>query len=283
MNARTLVLIGAIALVGIGAIMMLSDFFSPPAPVAQMKPAVALTQIQPYTVITQDMVGEDTPITQKDAKTLGAWPVELVIGKMSTNLISPGDRLTALNALPIDEVRFTSDPNLEIVSFNASVDRMVAGKVKPGSLINLYGYGRNDKTNEPFTVLVEPRVWVVAVSASGQNVSNATVVPDPKTGKLTVSGGEQNRPATTLTVAVPPEKAFNIINSFGAESMNAWVTLAANQSVTAANMATPVPQATATPGLPLNIALTATALYLKTIATVPPSGPRTGDGWGANR
>jgi hypothetical protein len=282
MNARTLVLIGAIALVGIGAIMMLGDFFSPKTPVAQMKPALALTQIQPYTVITQDMVGEDTAITQKDAKAIGAWTVDQVVGRMSTNLIAPGDRLTTANALPIEDVRLTSDPSLEIVSFNASVDRMVAGKVKPGSLINVYGYGRDPKSNEPFTVLVEPRVWVVAVSASGQNVTNATVVPDPKTGKLTTSGGDQNRPATTLTVAVAPDKAFNIINSFGAQSMNAWVTLAANQSASL-TAATPLPPPTATAGLPLDIALTATALWKVINSTPAPAPPRTGDGWGGTR
>ena len=65
--------------------------------------------------------------------------------------------------------------------------------------------------------------------------------------------------------------------------MSAWVTLAANQTVSASAPATPLPAATQTPGLPLDIALTATALYRQIQATVPPAGPATGDGWGAGR
>ena len=72
MNARTLVLIGAIALVGIGAVMMLGDLFAAPEPVAQISPAMAVTQIQPYTVITQDMVAQGDPLTQRQASAVGA-------------------------------------------------------------------------------------------------------------------------------------------------------------------------------------------------------------------
>lgn len=283
MNARTLVLIGAIALVGIGALMMLGDFFSPKAAPAQLTPAIAMTQIQPYTVITQDMVAQGEVMTEKAAKTAGAWQVRDVVGKMSTDLIAPGSILNTRNVLPIADVRYTTDPNMEIVSLNASIDKMVAGKIKPGSLVNIYGFGKEPATNDPFTVLVEPRVWVVAVSAGGSPVSSATLVPDTQTGRLAMTGGEQDRPASTLTVAVPPQQAFNIIDSFGAKGMSAWVTLAANQTVNAAAPATPLPMATATAGLPPDIALTATALYNAIKATVPPAPPVTGDGWGAGR
>jgi hypothetical protein len=283
MNARTLVLIGAIALVGIGALMMLGDLFSSDEAPAQLTPAIAMTQIQPYTVITQDMVAQGEIMSERTAKTAGAWQVRDVVGKMSTDLIAPGSMLNTRNVLPIERVRFTVDPNLEIVSLNASIDKMVAGKIKPGALVNLYGFGRENQTNEPFTVLVEPRVWVVAVSAGGSAVSSATLVPNSQTGDVTISGETEDRPATTLTLAVPPQRAYNIIDSFGAQGMNAWVTLAANQTANTTAPATPLPASTATPGLPLDIALTATALFNAIQATVPPAGPATGGGWGAGR
>jgi len=283
MNVRTLVLIGAIALVGIGALMMLGDFLTPKAAPAQINAAVAKTQIQPYTVITNDMVAQGETIPERTAKAEGVWSVQTVVGNMSTNLISPGTELNTQNVLPIEDVRYTADPNLEVVSIAASVDKLVAGKIKPGSLVNLYGFGREQESNTPFTTLVEPRVWVVAVTAGGSPVSNATLVPDPRTGDVTRTGVD-DRPATTLTIAVPPEKAFKIIDAFGAQGMNAWVTLAANQTAATGGPATPLPPAaTPTPGLPLDIALTATALYNALKATVVPSGPPTGDGWGAGR
>jgi hypothetical protein len=283
MNARTLVLIGAIALVGIGAVMMLGDLFAAPEPVAQISPAMAVTQIQPYTVITQDMVAQGDPLTQRQASAVGAWQVRDVVGKMSTNLIPAGAMLTTKNALPIEEARIVADPSLEVVSFSAGVDRLVAGKIKPGALINVYGNGMDNVSNLPYTVLVEPRVWVVDVSSGGSPVTNATVVPD-SAGNLTVTGGDQNRPATTITVAVPPEKAFRLIDAFGAQGLNAWVSLAANQTANAGGPATPVPGPTATPpGLDPALALTATAIWLASQATPVPIPPSTGDGWGAGR
>jgi hypothetical protein len=282
MNVRTLVLIGAIALVGIGAVMMLGDIFAAPEPVAQMSPAMAVTQIQPYTVITQDMVAQGDPLTQRQASAVGAWQVRDVVGKMSTNLIPAGSMLTTKNALPIEDMRQVIDPSLEVVSFSAGLDRLVAGKIKPGALINIYANGRDTVNNLPFTTLVEPRVWVVDVSAGGAPVSNATRVPNAQ-GEVTITGGEADRPATTITVAVPPEKAYRIIDAFGAQGLSAWVTLAANAAPVASGLATPVPGPTQTQSLDPSLALTATAIWLASQATPVPIPPSTGDGWGAGR
>jgi len=279
MNARTLVLIGAIVLVGLGLLMTLGDLLSPPAPAATIQPAIARTQIQPYTIITQDMVAAGETVTQRDASSRGLWQVRDVVGKMSTNLIAPGEILAATNALPIDKVRFTSDPNMEIVSFAASVDRMVAGKIRPGSLVNVYGTGRDEESNN-FTVLVEPRVWVVDVSSGGSPVIQSTAVPDPKTGELVVTNADKDRAATLLTVAVPPDKAFRLIDAFGAQGLLAYVTLAANQTAETGGFATPVREAPTAEGLPPDLALTATALAKLLEPTQPPKEPATGDGWG---
>lgn len=279
MNSRTLVLVGAIVLVGLGLLMTLGDLFAPPAPAATLQPAIAKTQIQPYTVITQDMIAAGEVVTQRDATNRGLWQVKDVVGKMSTNLIAPGEILAATNALPIDDVRFTSDPSLEIVSFQASVDRLVGGKIRPGSLVNVYGTGR-DQESRNFTVLVEPRVWVVGVSSGGSPVVQSTAVPDPKTGEVVRTNTEKDRSATLLTVAVPPEKAFRLIDAFGAQGLVAYVTLAANQTAETGGFATPVYQATATPGLDPSLALTATTLHNLLQPTLPPAQPPTGGGWG---
>ena len=279
MNSRTIVLILAVALLGVGLLFTILDLLQPPASEPMVTPAVAAQQIEPYTVITEDMIATGEEIRQREALARGAWKAEDVVGKMSTDLIAPGDQLTAVNAQPIDKVRFVEDLGLEVVSFQASVDRMVGGSLRPGHIINLYGFSTGSK-EDTFTTLIEPRLWVVGVSAGGSEVSNATPQPDFETGGLKYSGDVRTRPSTLITVAVPPEKAFHIIDALGANGLEAWVSLAANQTV-AASLATPVPVvATPTPGLPPDLALTATALFNLMQSTPPPPPPRTGGGGG---
>jgi hypothetical protein len=285
MNARTLVMIGAVALLGIGLIMTLLDFLQPPAAEPRVQTAVAAQQIEPYTVITQDMVATGDEIRARDASERGVWPVNVVVGKMSTDLIAPGAVFTAGNAQPIERVRFVENLGLEIVTFQASVDRLVGGELRPGHIINLYGYGRAEDTNDPFTVLIEPRLWVVAVTSSGRPISDATPEVNLETGEIEVPGEANDRPGTMLTVAVPPEKAYHIIHSLGAEGLSAWVTLAANQTVASA-LASPSAPTAGPPtaaAIPLDLAGTATALWLLVQQTPPPPPPVTGGGGGALR
>jgi hypothetical protein len=277
MNARSIVLIGAVAILGIGAIMMLGSLFSPKAPAKTTQVAVAQTLIEPYTIITQDMIGTSANVYQRDAEAKGAWPVVAAVGLMTTDRIAPGTWITTLNARSVEDVRFTEDLGLEVLSFSAGVDRTVGGDLRAGHIINLYGNGRT-KEGDPFTRLIESQIWVVKVSAAGQAVTNETAVPDPVTGELTVTGGDRNRSASLITVAVRPEQAQNIVNALGAENLNPWVTLAASQTA-AALVATPVPAvATPTFGLPLDISLTATALALQIQLTSAPRAPVTGGG-----
>lgn len=272
MNARSLVLIGAVAILGIGAIMMLSTMFSQQAPPSTTQVAIAQQVIEPYTIITQDMIGASGEVYEREAKLKGGWPVVFAVGKMSTDRIVPNEWITAQNARDVEDVRFTDDLGLEVMSFQAGIDRTVGGELRAGHLINLYGNGRT-REGEPFTRLIESQIWVVRVSAAGQAVTNETPVPDIDTGELVVSGGDRNRAASVITVAVRPEQAHNIVNSLGAENLSPWITLAASQ--TAASLrATPVPAATATFGLPPDIAATATALARAILAT--PQG-RLGD------
>jgi hypothetical protein len=175
-------------------------------------------------------------------------------------------------------VRFTEDLGLEVLSIQAGLDRSVGGNLRPGHIVNLYGNGRT-KEGDPFTRLIESQVWVVGVSAAGQEVSNATPVINQDTGELTYTGGDQDRSASVIIVAVRPDQALNIVNAIGAENLSPYVTLAASQTAASA-LATPVPAATASPtfGLPDWIRLTATALAEQIRLTPPPKGPITGGG-----
>jgi hypothetical protein len=275
MNARTIALIGLVAIMGIGLIMLIGDLFKPKAQPVRMSPAYAAVQIEPYTVITQDMIRSGESISAREAVDAGAYPVESVVGLMTTAQISPGDQLTGGNARPVEEVRFVEELGLEVVSFQAGVDRTVGGKLRKGHIVNLYGYGRGED-NEPFTTLIEPQLWVVDVSASGRPVTSSTPEIDPITGEFKSSGGVGDQPASLITVAAEPAKIYHIVDALGAKSLSPWITLAANQMASSA-IATPS-IATPTVGLPPDLALTATALWKQLQATQPPPPPRLGDG-----
>jgi hypothetical protein len=193
-----------------------------------MQVAVAAGSISPYRIITQDMVKLGDTITVRDAQARGAYPLDSVVGLMSVSLITPGDMITGVNAKPVEDVRFVGDMALEIVSFQVSVDRVVGGKVRPGHVINLYGTGRDDA--DPFTILIEPRLWVVGVSSGGRPVTDATPQPDAVTGELHYIGGERDMPSTLITVAVPPREAVNIIHELGSRRLDPYVTLAASST-----------------------------------------------------
>ncbi len=279
MNSRTLVLILAVALLGVGLVMTLAELFQEPPQAPRMVPARAAVQIEPYTVITQDMIRAGDEIRASEALNQGLYPVEAVVGKMSTDLIAPGTLISGVIAKPIEEVRFVDDLGLEIVSFQAGVDRMVGGQLRPGHIINLYGIGRDDESND-YTTLIEPRLWVVDVTTGGQSVAVETPRPDVQTGEYDEISEGRVRPGTMITVAVEPDRAFRIIDALGAQGLSAWATLAANQTVDFTRAATPVATAEppATPGLPPDLALTATAIWEAINATPAAQPPRTGFG-----
>lgn len=278
MNSRTIVLILAVALLGVGLIMTLAELFSDPPAQPTMVPAVAAVQIEPYTVITQDMIKSGEEVRERDAFDRGLYPADAVVGLMTADLISPGTLISGVNAKPVDEVRFVEDLGMEIVSFQASVDRMVGGQLRPGHIINLYGFGKDQKTREEFTILIEPRLWVVDVTANGRPVENATPRPDPRTGEYSEEVGRQTNAGTMITIAVEPERAFRVIDALGAKGLSAWVTLAADQTVDIGGLATAVPPPIDTPGLPPDLALTATALWEAINATPAAPLPQTGFG-----
>ncbi len=228
MYTRHVGIVGAVVLLGLGLVLTVAELGAEPAQEPVMTVAVAARTISPYTVITQDMIqlGADLPV--REARDGGAYPMHAVIGLMSVDVIGPGTMITGVNAKPIEDVRFAQDMGLEIVSFQATVDRVVGGEVRPGHLINLYGTGREEE--DPLTILIERRLWVVNVSSGGRPVTQATPQPDALTGELEYVGGERDIPSTLITVAVPPKKAVHIIHDVGSRHLDPYVTLAANST-----------------------------------------------------
>lgn len=277
MNTRSIVLLAAVAILAVGLVMTLMQQLRPPPPPARVSTAVAAVQIEPYVLVTESMVRAGEKVRESYASQHAIWPADQVIGKISTRRIKPGETFTADNLQDIRKFRFVEDFNLELVSFSASVDRLLGGGLRPGHIINLYGYTQAG-AEESQTVLIEPRLWVVEVSSSGQPVSEATPVYNPDTKEMEATGRGAERPATLITIATTPEKAFRIIDALGAKRMTPWVTLAANQNVSPL-LATPVAVApTATPGLPPDLILTATAIAEITRFTPVPTPGRTGGG-----
>lgn len=227
MNTRAVGLTTATLLLGLGLLLTVRGLAAEPVAEPTVRVAVAADNIAPYTIITQGAVKLGGELTVREARRRGAYPVNSVVGLMSVGLIAPGDILTGANAKPVEEVRFVQDMQLEVVSFQAAVDRVVGGKVRPGHVVNLYGTGRGED-GEPFTILIEPRLWVVGVSSGGRPVSSATPQPNIVTGELEYVGGERDIPSTLITVAVPPEEAVNIIHEVGSRHLNPYVTLAAS-------------------------------------------------------
>lgn len=276
MNSRTLILVAAVGLLGVGLMLTLADLFSPKAPEASVAIAVARRPIEPYQIITEDMINSGGQMTAREARDRALYPLGAVVGRMSTNRIPQGEPFSAANALPPEDVRFTEDLNLEIVSFQAPIDRLVGGEIRPGHVINLYGTGRNSD-NEEYSVLIADRLWVVRVTAGGGPVTQATAIPDLGDGSITYEGDVgRNRPGTLVTVAVAPATAAKIIDALGAQGLAPYVTLAASQSADSA-FATPVAVAT-TVGLPPDLALTATAIANLLRSTPVPAPARTGGG-----
>ena len=270
MNARRALLLAAALLLSTGLMLTLKELFRPAPDLPRQSVAVAAAAIEPYTILSLEMVRVGEPLPAAEAQARGAWPAEAVLGKMSTQRIAPGSLLTGVNLKPIETVRFVDEMGLEVVSFAAGVDRLVGGQLRPGHLINLYGYGRDGQTGQDYTRLIEPRLWVVDVSAAGgQAVDLATPRPGLRGEGYSELREGRDRPGTMVTIAVEPERAYRIIDALGAQGLSAWVTLAATELARIPPRATPeAPHPVAT----LDIWATLQALSTSVYPTLSGSG-----------
>jgi len=212
---------------------------------------VALENMEPYSIISpgQVQLGSEE-ISEAEARKYYQKP-ENLLGKMTTRFIKAGAKITLADADLIENVRYVEDMDLEIVSFPAVFNEMVAGQVRPGHKVNIYGYQRRtgeDRLGD--LVLVASRVWVVDVrTAGGDPVSQEEEAPQQQAGGfLSVpSAGTGAQPASVLTVAAAPEVVQDIIRAFGAAGYSAWVSLAPSSENVWTPTATPTAQPPATP------------------------------------
>jgi len=211
---------------------------------------VARQDIEPYSIISPSQVAlGSTEIPETLAKDYYENPEE-VAGFMTTRFIKAGQQISREDAKPIEKVRYVEDMRLEVVSFPATFSEMVAGQVKPGHRINVYGYREESgKDNPGEAILVAGNVWVVDVrTATGEEVKQEAEQTNQEGGGLFgVPGvGTLSQPASVVAVAAPPEVVQDIIYAFGAKGYEAWVTLAPSPEniPPVATRATPTPQAT---------------------------------------
>jgi hypothetical protein len=236
-----------VSLIGLGLALTIADLRTPPTAAPRVSVAYAATQVEPYTFLEAGMF-QVSSLPASEAERLGAWEVADLTGMMATDLVRTGDLLSTGNALPVEAYREWADMSMELVSFGAATDQLVAGQIKPGQLINIYGYHAGNPA-DAYTLLVEPNVRVVAARQGSGELSGAgTAVPNWDTGAADYSG-ERVRPGTLITVALPPEKAYHLVDSLGAKGLTPYVTLAANRTavVATAPPVTPTVVKAATP------------------------------------
>ena len=241
-QARTTVLWLSALLLVVGAALSLRR----PRSIIQTTVEVAVAQqsIEPYTLLTRDSLSGGVVLSAAEAAAMGAYPIEHAVGLMSTSSVEPGGIVTASLARPVQDVRFTRDLSREIISFAAPIDRLVSGAIRPGHLINVYGYAQ-DENGEPFTELVQPKVLVVGVAAGSTSIGGPIERPNLETGVLEADPGAQRsaRPVTLVTVAVEPRIAIHLIDSLSARNLSPWITLAAAGEARATpGPPTPLPQ-----------------------------------------
>ncbi len=217
-------------------------------PVQLVPVVVASRDIAPYSIIGSDQVTlGSTEIPETLAKDY-YLDADAPVGFMTTRFIKAGQQISREDAKPVEAVRYVEDMGLEIVSFPAVFSEMVAGQVKPGHKINVYGYREQTGKDSPGeAVLVASSVWVVDVrTATGDEVRQETQEASEEGGLFTApSVGVLAQPASVVAVAAPPKVVQDIIYAFGARGYAAWVTLAprAEDIPPVATFPTPTPPA----------------------------------------
>jgi hypothetical protein len=209
---------------------------------------VASQDIATYSIIKSDQVtmgSTEIPETVAQDYYLDA---NSPVGLMTTRFVKAGQQISRQDARPVEEVRYVEDMGLEIVSFPAVFSEMVAGQVKAGHRINVYGYREQTGKDTPGeAVLVASRVWVVDVrTATGDEVRQEIQESAEEGGLFTAPGvGALAQPASVVAVAAPPEVAQDLIYAFGAQGYQAWVTLAPRLDAIppVTSFATPTPAA----------------------------------------
>ena len=221
------------------------------APVTLVPVVVASEDIGPYSIVEPDQVTMGSTQIPQALADQYYEATEDIVGLMTTRFVKAGQHISREDAKPIEKVRYVEDMGLEIVSFPAVFSEMVAGQVKPGHRINIYGYEEERGGDSPGeAVLVASNVWVVDVrTATGEGVQQPTEQEQQESGLFSSPGAATfAQPASVVAVAAPPSVVQDIIYAFGAKGYQAWVSLAPREEsilpVSELTKPTPGPEAT---------------------------------------
>jgi len=188
--------------------------------IVQREVIVAAEDIDTYTVIDEGMVERRTLLATQAADAYATTTTPL----MTTRPIRKGEPIRRTNALPLDTFR-PGFPQ-EVISFPATVDKMVSGQVLPGHKINIYGYRPEQGERPGELILVAPKVWVVDVRTAQGEASKAASARAGDSEGLLTGLGVTRAPASIVTVASDRQIVMAIIEALGRNGLSAWVTLA---------------------------------------------------------
>ena len=248
----------AIVLLLVGLFLALEPIIFPPAPPPPREVVVAAEAAEAYEVVSTRTITRPAEAIPPGAVT-DPSPGTVFISKKP---IQEEVILSYENAAQIGSEWRPATMDYEILSFPAEFDKMVAGQIRSGHRVNIYGYHREEEEDrvKPPVKLVAGSVWVVdARSSGGAEAIEAT--PTVGGGDGTgdgggglFSGGAGDRgsmPASIITVAAEPTVIWRIVDALGAQAYQAWVTLASNEPpVTPTNTPTPTPSPTPIPATP---------------------------------
>ncbi len=221
---------------------------APTTPLTFARVAIAREDIEPYSIIRPDQLtlsSDELPLAQAKQYYQNA---EVLAGLMTTRFLKAGQRIGLQDAEPVENVRYVQDMGLEVVSFPAVFNEMVAGQVRPGHKINVYGYRRRSGQNDTGELLlVAGNVWVVDVRTSGGDpvVEGSAETATQSGGLLAApSASAETGPGSVVAVAADPTVVQEIIRAFGSQGYSAYVTLApAAERVVPVATPSPVPTA----------------------------------------
>ncbi|MGD9029159.1 MAG: NBR1-Ig-like domain-containing protein [Anaerolineae bacterium] len=272
---RRALLIGfaiVLLLVGLG-ISLWPVVFPPPEPAPQTV-LVAKDEIETYATLgPDDVTTREVPAAQA-ATAYTDLPERAVL--ISKGPLKPGDVISLDVVAEIGGDWRPGTMDLEVLSFPADFDKMVAGQIRSGHRVNIYGYFPAQATENAGVTLIAHNAWVVdARTTSGAEAATPTPEADADGdggGFLAAGGRGGTNPASIVTVAVEPRIAWHIVDVLGAQSYRAWVTLAGPEPVTPTPIPTSTPTPTPTPTPTLVPTLTPTPGPTPTPTPITPGG-----------
>lgn len=236
----------AIVLLGIGIYLVIPRR-EPPAPPREV--VVAAESADTYSILSTEVMTREAALIPNNAHT---DPVEGTVF-ISRGPIREGQILSYDNAARVGGPWRPGEMRLEILSFPADFDKMVAGNINPGHRVNIYAYNAGNEALAAPVRLIASNVWVVdARTARGAEAAEAQeATPEAEeepAGFLETAAQDQVSPASIVTVAAEPDVIWRIVDILGAKQYRAWVTLAGTQQpITPTPSPTPTPTPTLTP------------------------------------